>query len=421
MKNIYDIRKAKTLQFIFPTNQSAFPFPNEELKKIAVVVHLYYTEKVEFYSTYLNQLPEEITLYIFSSKDETIAEAQKHVRHNKTLYLKKENRGRDLSAFLVAFRPYLAPYDLLCFIHDKKERAPWEKTDADKWNENLWGNMIATAPYIYNVLHLLEQHPELGMLFPPEPIGDYRTAWFSASWEENYDNCLELAKKMRLSADIRKTKPPIALGSVFWARKEVLSKLFDMNWEYEDFPAEPMPRDFTISHAIERIFGYLAQDAGYDAATIMTEQYASWSLLFLQDHFRKLFFEVSDRIGMDTLRSFDVLCVKKERILDYVKTHMTVYLYGAGKYGKALLKLLREEGVEPSGFTVTKKSEGQEFLDGLKVYEIIDPVMRNPGVGVVLTVFYPQQKEMLEELEKNGIHDFIILFDEWFRDRGEKH
>lgn len=412
MENVYDIRKEKQLQFIFSTEQSRFLPKYNELRQIAVVVNLYYAEKLEFYSQYLNALPEGITLYIFSSKKEILAEVEKKLYRKNTFYLKKENRGRDLSAFLVAFRPYADHYDLICFIHDKKERTPWEKADADKWNENLWKNMIATPDYIYNVLYLLHTHPELGMLFPPEPMGEYRTAWFKASWEENYNNCVNLAEKMHLSADIRITKPPIALGSVFWARKEVLSKLFNMNWKYEDFPAEPMPKDFTISHAIERIFGYLAQDAGYDAATIMTEQYASWSLLFLQDYFRQMFFELSSRMGVDNLRQFHVLCVQKEKILNYAKAHKKFYLYGAGKCGKALLSLLREEKLEPSGFVITKKSRKQDSIAGLKVYEISDLSLRDSGTGIILTVFYPQQEEMIEEIKKNEIQDFIILFDE---------
>ncbi len=410
MENVYDIRKEKQLQFILSTEHSASDICGEKLRSVAIVVNLYYMEKVKYYSRYLNKLPEDIILYIFSSREDTLLEAKRYLHHKNTRYLEKENRGRDLSAFLVAFHPYLDEYNMICFIHDKKEHTPWVKQDVDKWNENLWGNMIASAPYIHNVLNIFEKHPELGMLFPPEPIGEYRTAWFLASWSENLDNCMKLAQRMQLSADINIDKPPIALGSVFWARKEVLVKLFHMNWEYEDFPDEPMPADFTISHAVERIFGYIAQDAGYEAGTVMTEQYASWLLLFVQAYFRQMFSELSNRMGVDNLRQFDALSVQKERIIKYTKAHKTVFLYGAGKYGKILLKQLREEKREPTGFLVTKRKEGQNFIDDLKVYEISDPSLKNPGTGIILTVFYPLQEEMIQELRKQGICDFMILF-----------
>lgn len=408
MKNIYDIRKEKCLQFILSTKQSTYTYKNEKLKKIAIVVNLYYKEKVKLYGQYLNNLPVGITLYIFSSKEETLEESKRYIHYKNTHFIKKENRGRDVSAFLVAFIPYINNYELICFLHDKRENEPWLKPDIDKWNENLWTNMIATSEYIGNILELFDDRTEMGMLFPPEPIGEYKTAWFFASWSENFNHCLELARKMHLSADIRLDKPPIALGSVFWARKEVLSKLLGMNWRYEDFPDEPMPSDFTISHAIERVFGYIAQDAGYEVGTVMTEQYASWLLLFVQDYFRKMFSELSNRMGIDNLKQFDIFSVQKERILNYVKKHKTVFLYGAGKYGKALLKLLREERLEPAGFLVTNKK--QDIIESLKVYEISDVDLKENGTGIILTVYYHLQEEMIDKLKEHGVSDFLILF-----------
>lgn len=410
MENIYDIRKEKQLQFILSAQYSPFDLKDKKLKFVAVVVHLFYTEKVEYYCQFLNLLPEGISLYIFSSKEQTLLTTKHYLHHKNTIYLKKENRGRDLSAFLVAFRPYFEKYNLICFLHDKKERTDWLKKDVDKWNENLWGNMIANSYYVANVLELFEKHSELGMLFPPEPIGEFRMAWFKASWYENFDNCLELAKKMNLSADIRRNKPPIALGSVFWARKEVLLKLYQMNWKYEDFPDEPMPIDYTISHAIERIFGYLAQDAGYDAGTVMAEEYASWFLLFLQDYVRLMFSELSSRMGVENFNQLRLLLMQEKKIRHYFKSHKKTFLFGAGQRGIFLLKFLREKKIYPTGFIVTDGNKHKEFIEGLKVYELKDIDTNN--TGIILTVYYPLQGEMINELRKRGIHDFFIVFDQ---------
>lgn len=410
MKNIYDIRKEKQLQFILSTEHSGWEVNDEVLHSVAVVVNLYYIEKVEYYSHYLNGLPENIALYIFSSREDTLSEVKKYLRHENTVYIKKKNRGRDLSALLVTFCPYAEQYDLICFLHDKRERTPWLKADVDKWNENLWGNMIASSDYVYNVLQLFEKRTELGMLFPPEPIGEIRMAWFKASWYDNFDNCIELAKKMHLKADIRKDKPPIALGSVFWARREILLKLLNMKWEYKDFPKEPMPDDYTISHAVERILGYLSQDTGYDAGTIMTEEYASWLLLYLQDYVRLMFSEISNRIGVENFNQLRLLHMQEKNILSYIESHDTFFLYGAGKQGMILLKLLREKKIEPTGFLVSDGNKHIEFIDGIKVYELKEIELK--GVGIILTVYYHLQREMLKELEKYGIRDFFIVFDD---------
>ncbi len=409
MKNVYDIRKEKQLQFIFSTKVSSYCMTSKELQFIAIVVNLFYTEKVDYYCQYLNHIPEGITLYIFSSQEQTLLEAKRYLYHKNTIYLKKKNRGRDLSACLVAFQPYFDKYDLICFLHDKKEHTLWLKEDVDKWNENLWGNMIASSKYIANILQLFTGRPELGILFPPEPIGEFSVAWFKASWNKNFNHCLELARKLNLSANIREDKPPIALGSVFWARKEVLQKLFHMNWKYEDFPDEPMPVDNTISHAVERIFGYLAQDAGYDAGTVMTEEYASWSLLFLQDYVRLMFSELSKYIGIENFNQLHLLFVQEKNMLRYIESHKKFFLFGAGKQGIFLLKLLREKQIYPLGFIVTDGNKDEEIIEGLKVYELKE--INAEKCGIILTVYYPLQEVMIAELKKYGIHDFFTVFE----------
>lgn len=173
-----------------------------------------------------------------------------------------------------------------------------------------------------------------------------------------------------------------------------------------------MPLDYTISHAIERIFGYVAQDAGYDVGTVMTERYASWSLLFLQDYVRKMFYELSRRTGVESfhhMRIFDA----EDRVWDYVRTHKKFYLYGAGKFGIILLKLLREKKVEPAGFLVTDGRKTQEQAEGLKIYELTEARhAAAEGAGIVLTAYWPLRDEMIRELEKNGFVDFITLFDD---------
>lgn len=55
-------------------------------------------------------MSEEITLYIFSSKEETLEQAGQYCSHKNTCIIKKENRGGDISALLVAFRPHIDQY-----------------------------------------------------------------------------------------------------------------------------------------------------------------------------------------------------------------------------------------------------------------------------------------------------------------------
>ena len=61
---------------------------------------------------------------------------------------------------------------------------------------------------------------------------------------------------------------------MFWIRRKAIAPLFRHKWQYEDFPPEPLPKDGTLSHAIERIYPAIAQEAGYLTGWIMPEDYA---------------------------------------------------------------------------------------------------------------------------------------------------
>ena len=75
-------------------------------------------------------------------------------------------------------------------------------------------------------------------------------------------------------------EPPLApFGSVFWFRVRALDLLFrkgkaGTGWQHADFPPEPLPGDGTISHAIERVYPFVAQASGYYPAEVMSTEFA---------------------------------------------------------------------------------------------------------------------------------------------------
>lgn len=82
-------------------------------------------------------------------------------------------------------------------------------------------------------------------------------------------------KDLGIDIPISGEKSPIApYGSVFWFRPKALEPLFAHGWQHSDFPPEPLPQDGTISHAIERIYPFVAQSAGYYPAVVMSKNYA---------------------------------------------------------------------------------------------------------------------------------------------------
>ena len=53
-----------------------------------------------------------------------------------------------------------------------------------------------------------------------------------------------------------------------------MQPLFDKGWEYKDFPAEPNGIDGTLLHAVERIYPFASQQAGYFPGIVMADTFA---------------------------------------------------------------------------------------------------------------------------------------------------
>lgn len=82
-------------------------------------------------------------------------------------------------------------------------------------------------------------------------------------------------KELGIDVPISGEESPIApFGSVFWFRPKALEPLFAHGWQHSDFPPEPLPQDGTISHAIERVYPFVAQGAGYYPAVAMSSSFA---------------------------------------------------------------------------------------------------------------------------------------------------
>ena len=90
---------------------------------------------------------------------------------------------------------------------------------------------------------------------------------------------------MGIITPISKKHPPLVIGNCFWAKYDAIEPLFELYLDYDDFPEEPMPGDGTISHALERVHGYVAASRGYYSEIVMTDEYARSDILNLNHMF----------------------------------------------------------------------------------------------------------------------------------------
>ncbi len=318
MKNVYDIRYENNLIYVLSSAPEALW--QEIYSDTLIIVYLYYLDTLSVYLHYLDGIPEAIHVCLVSSRKEVLREARRHMEasgRKNIRYILKENRGRDVSALLVTCADLIKDYEYVCFLHDKKERSAEVKRDTELWIKNLWGNTVGSAGYIGRVLQLFLENPSLGVLAPPEPVGDHFCTWYGYGWHDSFGITEELVEKLCLDTDIRQDKPPVTIGTALWFRRDALQKLFDHGWEYSDFDDEGLRRQDYLSYGIERIFPYVAQDAGYDTGTVMTEAYAAIQTNYLQHAANLIFKEAEPFFPVNNLADLERYRSNKSSVIEF--------------------------------------------------------------------------------------------------------
>ncbi len=261
--NIYDLSNSFNWNVILPAECS------DEYKtksSVCVIAHLFYEDLLEYDFDYLCRVPEEYDIIVTTdseSKKKAIFSYVKKYKMSNIQVIIVNSRGRDLAAFLVGCKNIINNYEYICFVHDKKSLQKEFPTVGSQFCDVLWESMLKSKSYIYNIIKRFDTNTNLGMLVP---MNVYHGTYFHSAmdyWTICYDKSIELAEKLNLKVNIDKNKPPISVGTVFWCRSDALRKLLDTEFDYMDFPSEPLPNDGSISHCLERLITYVVQDAGY--------------------------------------------------------------------------------------------------------------------------------------------------------------
>lgn len=173
-------------------------------------------------------------------------------------------------------------YEYICYFHDKKSPYSNYEIQGEKFAERCYENLFGSKEIVMNIINLFEDNPRMGMVGPPTVYhGDY-FAVVQGSWPGNYKNTVYLAQKLGIKVNICLDKVPVApYGDMFWFRAKALKKVIGYGFNYSDFDIE-YKKDFTILHAIERLYGYAVQDSGYYYAEVINSDYARSELINLR-------------------------------------------------------------------------------------------------------------------------------------------
>lgn len=283
--NIDDIRKALHLDYVLPA-ATRNPRNGADVRS-AFIYHIYFLDLLDDTCRYIKALPDETDLYITTTEDKIVPIRDymaAHSMNHPVTFIPVVNRGRDVSALLVASRDVVlsGKYDVIGFAHDKKSSQNQENghhgTESQGFAYKLMENTLGSRDYVENILTLFSNEPRLGQVAPPPPFNAlYFAHTLPHDWGANFEITKELLEdRFNIHVPLSPGKPSAsAIGSCYWFRVKALKPLFDYEWKYEDFlPEGEMGEDGTISHAIERANGYICQSQGYYPAWVMSDRYA---------------------------------------------------------------------------------------------------------------------------------------------------
>lgn len=293
VQNQADIKRNLHLNYILSSEVTETTKNKNKNKKIALIMHIYFEDLVEYCFNYAASMPKYSDIYITTNSKEKkyiIEKIFKKGNFNKVEVIIIENRGRDVSALLVATKKFIMEYDYVCFAHDKKVGQLDFAIKGEAFSNKCFENILSNNIFVENIINTFEKNPRLGLLTPPPPNhAEYYPTIGEMDWGCNYMNTLNLAKDLDINLNFNYDKEPIApLGTMFWFRPQALKTLFDKNWEYNDFPKEPNDTDGTLLHAIERIYPFVVQHEGYYPAWVMVDSFAQIEITNLYFMLREL-------------------------------------------------------------------------------------------------------------------------------------
>lgn len=104
----------------------------------------------------------------------------------------------------------------------------------------------------------------------------------------------------------------------------------------------------------------------------------------------------------------------KLKIYNFAKKYKRIFIYGAGRYGKVCLYLLKEKDIIPDGFIVSKKRDF--FLEDIPIYSF-DEVLPTflPSDGIIIALNEEHQYQVRKVFSEKKIANWLQVEDcTWF-------
>lgn len=237
-----------------------FGYPAVECKStpsLAVICHMFYVDMADEFARYFSNIPFQFDLYITTDTQEKREKLEKFFSHWKGEIEVRiaPNRGRDIAPKLITCRDVYDHYEYILHIHTKKSPHHGRLSG---WRFYLLETLLGSTEIVKSVFEAFRSSPNLGIIAPQhfeairKPVG----------WGRNFKIAKILADRMGIEIS-RNVPIDFPSGSMFWARTAAIKPLLDCNLTFDEFPEEAGQLDETLGHAIERLYFFSCERAGY--------------------------------------------------------------------------------------------------------------------------------------------------------------
>lgn len=244
----------------FPDAWRVHPaLPFDDPSRVAVLLHVHYPELLPELLEQLANVTIGIDLIVTNSSGAAleIPDALPGVRH--VAVLECPNHGRDIWPMVAVVNAgLLDPYDLVLKVHTK--RSAWRAEHAQlggtgsQWRAGFFDALLDSPDNVEEILAAFAGSRSLGVV----------TADGSVLGPDFWGGDEAAARDLllRLGLDLRPDELRFPAGSMYWVRGIVLQGLRSLALTAEDFEPEAGQVDGTTAHAVERLIGILAGEAG---------------------------------------------------------------------------------------------------------------------------------------------------------------
>lgn len=240
---------------------------------VALLCYCPYADMVEYCASYAANMPSWADIFVV-----TVSETVKDKVFNRFSQLPnhleirlKPTRGQLASTVLIAGKDIFEKYDVICVVQAKKTAQLQEQLAGEIFSEHCWQSVLMSPQYVLNVLEAFQTYPRLGYACSAPPHWERFSQLCGKELTDNKQQMQCILRDWYHISVPFDEEPVASYGGCYWVRGKAYKTLLSREWKYEEFPQEPISKDGTVLHALERLNPMFVQHDGFYPAWMMPQ------------------------------------------------------------------------------------------------------------------------------------------------------